>query len=108
MCRYLSKFRVPVCYPEFHKSNILVNGRVATSAPCKSPYDSLGGSAAYWCAAACEPTCCDASAVPSTGLPQVVPERGGLRWGYPTAQLEFTWQIAPPPPHTHNTHPAGF
>lgn len=61
--RYLSKFKVPVCYPEFSKSNILSTGRVATTASCKSPYDSLGGSAAYWCAAPLAPTCCAGCAV---------------------------------------------
>lgn len=49
--RYMSKFQVPVCYPEFSKQNILPTGAVASTATCKSPYDSLGGSAVYWCAA---------------------------------------------------------
>ena len=47
----MSKFQVPVCYPAFSKQNILPTGVVASTAACKSPYDSLAGSAVYWCVA---------------------------------------------------------
>ena len=47
--RYLARTILPTCYPEFSKQNILASGTVSPQGVCASPYDSLKGSAAFWC-----------------------------------------------------------